>query len=161
MLDAHGFLCIVYQPDLIASLQALTQTLSKLRAKMTHQEKENGGKGEDILVTILPCCETQVISVCREVQLNSCMLSMTCELHSLILTFLPSLSCNHSFMHSFSYSTHSFIHSTHSCIHSFIHSCMNSFIPHIHSTHSCIHSFMHSLHTFHTFSFPRIRCVQP
>jgi len=32
-------------------MQALTQALGKLRAKMTHQEKENGGKGEDILVT--------------------------------------------------------------------------------------------------------------
>ncbi len=33
-------------------MQALTQALGKLRAKMTHQEKENGGKGEDILVTL-------------------------------------------------------------------------------------------------------------
>lgn len=32
-------------------VQALTQALSKLRTKMTHQEKENGGKGEDILVS--------------------------------------------------------------------------------------------------------------
>ena len=34
------------------AMQALTQALGKLRAKMTHQEKENGGKGEDILVTL-------------------------------------------------------------------------------------------------------------
>lgn len=32
-------------------MQALTQALGKLRSKMTHQEKENGGKGEDILVS--------------------------------------------------------------------------------------------------------------
>lgn len=36
---------------LLFSLQALTQALGKLRTKMTHQEKENGGKGEDILVS--------------------------------------------------------------------------------------------------------------
>lgn len=35
------------------AVQALTQTLSKLRTKMTHQEKENGGKGEDILVSAI------------------------------------------------------------------------------------------------------------
>lgn len=34
-------------------LQALTQALGKLRSKMTNQEKENGGKGEDILVSSL------------------------------------------------------------------------------------------------------------
>lgn len=31
-------------------VQALTSYLTKLRVKMSHQEKENGGKAEDILV---------------------------------------------------------------------------------------------------------------
>ena len=33
-------------------VQALTTYLTKLRVKMSHQEKENGGKAEDILVGI-------------------------------------------------------------------------------------------------------------
>ncbi|KAA6429283.1 MAG: structural maintenance of chromosomes 6 [Trebouxia sp. A1-2] len=41
--------------------QALTQALGKLRAKMTHQEKENGGKGEDILLK-----HAEVQSQCKE-----------------------------------------------------------------------------------------------
>ena len=32
-------------------MQALHTYLSKLRLKMSHQEKENGGKAEDILVS--------------------------------------------------------------------------------------------------------------
>ncbi|DBA94579.1 TPA: hypothetical protein ACH3X1_002162 [Trebouxia sp. C0004] len=43
------------------SAEALTQALGKLRAKMTHQEKENGGKGEDILLK-----HAEVQSQCKE-----------------------------------------------------------------------------------------------
>ncbi|KAL3161007.1 hypothetical protein ABBQ38_009393 [Trebouxia sp. C0009 RCD-2024] len=43
------------------STEALTQALGKLRAKMTHQEKENGGKGEDILLR-----HAEVQSQCKE-----------------------------------------------------------------------------------------------
>lgn len=48
-------------PGRLSHVQALTNYLSKLRTKMSHQEKENGGKAEDILVGavtpdwLLPC----------------------------------------------------------------------------------------------------------
>ena len=38
-------------PTVSWHMQALHTSLSKLRLKMTHQEKENGGKAEDILVS--------------------------------------------------------------------------------------------------------------
>ncbi len=44
--------CNKHRSVVCLTMQALTQALGKLRAKMTHQEKENGGKGEDILVTL-------------------------------------------------------------------------------------------------------------
>ena len=41
--------------------QSLTQALGKLKAKMTHQEKLNGGKGEDILVSLIHATRLPVI----------------------------------------------------------------------------------------------------
>lgn len=38
--------------DILLHTQALTSHLSKLRSKMSHQERENGGKAEDILVSL-------------------------------------------------------------------------------------------------------------
>lgn len=51
MSPTQAMPCNTHCSDVCLTMQALTQALGKLRAKMTHQEKENGGKGEDILVT--------------------------------------------------------------------------------------------------------------
>ena len=45
-------------------VQALTTYLTKLRVKMSHQEKENGGKAEDILVGICKA-SVQCLQPCK------------------------------------------------------------------------------------------------
>ena len=81
-----------HQLVVFPTMQALTQALGKLRAKMTHQEKENGGKGEDILVTLPSLSAHFSTRTCLENV--SCTLFMQCRLVPAIGTALAASACD-------------------------------------------------------------------